>query len=119
MPKRQKYIKNLLKVKELKVAKKIITQEVEKFGFKVEKIILFGSRARGDFSKDSDWDFLVIVDKDASLEETRELRKILTFKLLKLGIIPEILVKSESSFLIERDISNTISYSASREGVEI
>ena len=30
------------------------------------KVILFGSRARGDASQDSDWDFLVLTDrKDA------------------------------------------------------
>jgi len=33
------------------------------------RIILYGSRARGDARKDSDWDFLVIVDdKDYSFE---------------------------------------------------
>ncbi len=30
---------------------------------RVKKIILFGSRARGDFGMGSDYDFLVIVDK--------------------------------------------------------
>jgi predicted nucleotidyltransferase len=28
------------------------------------KIILFGSQARGDASKDSDWDLLIILDKN-------------------------------------------------------
>ncbi len=34
-----------------------------KKAFRVEKVILFGSRARGDYLKDSDYDF-VIVSKD-------------------------------------------------------
>ena len=29
-----------------------------------EKMILFGSRARGDAREDSDWDLLVLLDKD-------------------------------------------------------
>ena len=32
--------------------------------FPIEKIILFGSRARGDTHEDSDFDFLVIMDTD-------------------------------------------------------
>ena len=28
------------------------------------KIILYGSRARGDYREDSDWDILVIIDKE-------------------------------------------------------
>ena len=41
-------------------------REVEKFilkvkkKFKPEKVILFGSRARGDALKNSDWDFLIV-----------------------------------------------------------
>ncbi len=52
--------------KEIEIAKAIITREIEKVGLKVIKIILFGSRARGDFKKDSDWDLLVIVDKEGA-----------------------------------------------------
>ena len=48
----------------LKTAKSIITEEIEKFGYKVESVYLFGSRARGDFNEDSDWDFFVVTDKE-------------------------------------------------------
>ncbi len=40
---------------------KLVKQEVTKIDPKAE-IILFGSRARGDFRMDSDWDFLVLLD---------------------------------------------------------
>jgi predicted nucleotidyltransferase len=32
------------------------------------KIILFGSRARGNFSKDSDWDFLILTKMSVTQE---------------------------------------------------
>ena len=38
----------------LNTAKLIITEEVEKAGYKTEAIYLFGSRARGDYNEDSD-----------------------------------------------------------------
>jgi predicted nucleotidyltransferase len=41
----------------------------EKLGEKIQGIILFGSRARGDFYPDSDYDVIVLVKK-----KTRKLR---------------------------------------------
>lgn len=39
-------------------------QEIKKrFGHRVKKIILFGSRARGDSAHDSDYDCLVVLDE--------------------------------------------------------
>jgi len=34
-----------------------------------EKVILFGSQARGDAKPDSDWDLLVVIDKDKRTPE--------------------------------------------------
>ena len=38
------------------------------------RIILFGSRARGDFGKDSDWDLLILTRIPASEENKRNIR---------------------------------------------
>jgi predicted nucleotidyltransferase len=37
-------------------------------------LILFGSRARGDFREDSDWDVLVLTSKDLGHQLKRKLR---------------------------------------------
>ena len=43
----------------------------EIFKYRIKKIILFGSRARKDYKDDSDYDFLIVVDKkDIELRET-------------------------------------------------
>lgn len=39
-----------------------VKQEVDKVS-KNNEVILFGSRARGDFRYDSDWDFLILLKK--------------------------------------------------------
>ena len=47
----------------LREIKRIIHEEAGKLGVRVEKVILFGSRARGDYREDSDWDILVVVGR--------------------------------------------------------
>jgi len=41
--------------------KHIILKELNEKGGSNARIILFGSRAKGDFKKGSDWDFLIIL----------------------------------------------------------
>ncbi|NIA28393.1 MAG: nucleotidyltransferase domain-containing protein [Actinobacteria bacterium] len=38
------------------------------------QIYLFGSRARGDAGKESDWDFLILLDRQVSEKEKLEIR---------------------------------------------
>jgi len=46
------------------------------------QVILFGSRARGDAKKDSDWDILILIDTPVSIEIGRAFR----FKLFDLEL---------------------------------
>ena len=45
----------------LKLIGQVILEEAMRLGVEIVKIILFGSRARGDHREDSDWDLLVVV----------------------------------------------------------
>ena len=94
----------------------VIREELEKQGLNAVKIILFGSRARGDFGPDSDWDFLVVIDKDISFSE----KKSLTAQVKrKLEIPNDVILKPLSSFLEDKDIVGNISFFAQREGIEL
>jgi len=44
----------------LRKIRDILLKVAQKHGIEVDKIILFGSRARGDYSEGSDWDILVV-----------------------------------------------------------
>lgn len=55
------------------------------------EIILFGSRARGDFWEESDWDFLILTEKENIFELDKKIRsdfyeeiEIITFEVVQL-----------------------------------
>jgi uncharacterized protein len=59
----------------------LVKQEVTKIDPDAE-VILFGSRARGDFRNDSDWDFLVLLKRPL----TKELKMIILDSLYDLEL---------------------------------
>lgn len=103
----------------LEVARKIIIEEVEKEGFKVIKIILFGSRARKDYKKDSDWDFLVILDSDISFSDLKKLVGRIQLKLAEFNLPNDLILRGINQFENSKKIVGNISYYAEKEGVAI
>jgi len=63
-----------------KEVKNITRQLIEKY--KPEKIILFGSAARGEFGQDSDLDFLIIKDDERRyLEIEQEIHEAINYQI--------------------------------------
>ena len=81
--------------------------------FHPEKIILFGSHARGDAGPDSDVDLLVVMDFEGSkLDKTVEVRGALGRRTVPTDIV---LTRPED-FAWRKEIVGTIEYPATREG---
>jgi predicted nucleotidyltransferase len=106
-------------MKELDIVKKLTIDEVEKAGFRVLNIILFGSRARGDYKRDSDWDLLVLVDKDIQPRQRRQITGELYRILARFENSYEIIIKSHSNFEKMKSFIGSVSYEADREGIVI
>ena len=79
--KQLKFINALKKV--VKDEKKMISEASVITGLKkalddlkveYSSILLFGSRAKNDFKKESDWDFLIIIKKKMDLKDQYSLR---------------------------------------------
>jgi len=96
---------------------KIIKEEIENRGLKILKIILFGSRARGDFKEDSDWDFLIVIDKDLDRRTKWDIIIKIKRKLAMLKIPNDIIINSIREFEERRDNVGYIIYYAVREGI--
>jgi predicted nucleotidyltransferase len=93
-----------------------IAREVEKAGLELVEVILFGSRARGDFREDSDWDILVVVKGPLDRKKYRELWRAIYERL---DIPADIVIASEAEFERLKDAKGYIYYYAAREGIEI
>ncbi len=88
-------------------------------GIEVDKIILFGSRARGDYTEDSDWDVLVVTKEE--VDNKRKVDFIVELKILfaRLNIPNDIIVKSREELDEEKNYAFTISSFALKEGISI
>jgi predicted nucleotidyltransferase len=104
----------------LNTAKLIITEEVEKAGYKTEAIYLFGSRARGDYKEDSDWDFYVVIDKnmerDTKIRVSGDIRRGLRNKL---RISSDILIQPLNIVNERKKQSGYAAYFALKEGLAV
>jgi len=81
--------------------------------FRPEKIILFGSRARGDFQPDSDADLLVVMKVRGS---RRRKASEIDLALAGIGMPKDVILVTPDEFRRYRDIAGTVVYPAVREG---
>lgn len=57
-----------------KVTSKVVNKSIEALGEKLNRIVLYGSYARGDFTPESDIDVMILIDcKHEELSQYREL----------------------------------------------
>ena len=82
-----------------------------------EAVYLFGSRARGDFDEDSDYDLLVIVPDDAP-KERRSIRHAYASK-IGTGIPADIIPCTRANYEASKDVVGTLSYEVKRRGLRV
>jgi hypothetical protein len=81
------------------------------------EIWLFGSRARGDFSSDSDWDLLAVLPDTAAAELFDPLT---AWWVARTSSVPVTLLATKSSDLFQIwGLPNTLGYDLAREGVRL
>ncbi len=105
--------------RELLTAKAVIAEEVSRAGLGLRQVLLFGSRARGEARPDSDWDFLIIVDR----KPERPLRLFLETRIgvrLVLARMPaDVLILSEEEFASQKGGTGYIAYYAAKESIAL
>ncbi|MEM5861347.1 MAG: nucleotidyltransferase domain-containing protein [Candidatus Aenigmatarchaeota archaeon] len=99
------------------VIKKTIERILEEHKIKVLKIILFGSRARGDYKERSDWDLLIVIDKKLLREERLKISHLIRKALADEFIPCDVLIKSEEEFEKRKGVIGSVIRSAIGEGI--
>lgn len=84
-------------------------------GLSPARIYLFGSRARGDWDDDSDYDLLVVVPRS---ERPAHRRAREAFRLLcGVGVAKDVLVMTHDEFERRRDVTSSLPATVLREGI--
>ncbi len=97
------------------VPKALLDGVVEQF--RPVRVILFGSRARGDARPDSDYDLLVVVDDDLP-DDRQGWRAVNDARRVYSGPV-DILSWSNSAYEAERGVTGSLPWTADREGVVV
>ncbi|MCK4352036.1 nucleotidyltransferase domain-containing protein [candidate division WOR-3 bacterium] len=97
---------NLMKIK-----------EVIRTIFPDSRVILFGSRGRGNFDERSDYDILVIIKHNSNIKETRRYESIIRKQLVEIPI--DVIVKTEEDANYYRDKIGSVVREAIKEGVSL
>lgn len=100
-----------------KIIKETIEKILKKEDIKNIKIILFGSRARKDYKKGSDWDLLIVVDKELEREERLKIAHLIRKELAEKFIPCDILIKSEKEVEKRKNVIGSVIKIALKEGI--
>jgi uncharacterized protein len=97
----------------------VIREELAASGISVTRILLFGSRARGDARPDSDWDFFVCVDRELPFSEKAFISTAIQTRLAEKDISADVIIKSETKAARERSNVGVITYYALKNGIAV
>jgi len=88
-------------------------------GINYKEIILFGSRARGDYSDKSDHDILIVMKNILTIREKMELSSLLRKKLAKEEIDADIVIKSKEELNYYRTKIGSVVREVLKEGIRL
>ncbi|MFA4957470.1 MAG: nucleotidyltransferase domain-containing protein [Candidatus Methanoperedens sp.] len=101
---------------EANIIKKQVNKIFKEVGASAQKIVLFGSRARQDFTPLSDYDVLIITEKSFEINKKMSISKNIRQYLARSGLDVDVIIKSENEVNILKDKPGSIVRNALKEG---
>jgi len=106
-------------MEERKLIKATVADVCRELGVRLDRVILFGSRARGDFKKDSDWDILIVTKRELDWRERLRLSGEIRKRLAKRGMPVDVLVISRKKLESLKNDPGYVYHYALSEGITI
>jgi uncharacterized protein len=97
--------------------KETIYRVFDFYHLKVDKILFFGSRSKGQHTKDSDWDFLIIVKNPLTRNEKIDISYQIRESLAKKHIPCDIIIRSRSEIENYTSMVHSVTKTALEEGI--
>jgi len=104
---------------DVKKAVKLLKGILADFGVSNCQIMLFGSRARGEYTSASDYDFLVIIENPMSLSEKRRITSFIRMRMAESNISVDVFLKDIRDYESYKDIVGSLSYEVGKEGIAV
>jgi len=104
---------------ELKKIREVILNIAKKYNIEVDKVVLFGSRARGGYREYSDWDVLIVTKEKLDWKKRVEFLSELYYTFGREKIDVEIIVKSLEEFEDRSKYIGYLEYWVKSEGILI
>lgn len=108
-----------MRTETVEAAKSEVAQAVKRIVYEFDpeaKVILYGSRARGDAEADSDWDFLVLTSGTMSFEEKERLHRRLFDPQLEHAAVFSIQIESKEWWHAQSHTASPFYRNVEREG---
>ena len=83
------------------------------------EVYLFGSRARGDYNQESDYDILIVVQENLIPKEKIKIRSTLRNELSREYIYADIILQSNEEIESKRNIPGNVVHYAMKEAVRL
>ncbi|MCR4422801.1 MAG: nucleotidyltransferase domain-containing protein [Exilispira sp.] len=110
-------IRNIKKDKNLKLINEKINEIIKNKNINLMKIILFGSRARGDFSTNSDYDIMILTDNFCNEEMKKIIAKEIRTQLAKILIDADVIIISNSEYEEKKNELGSLIKYVQKEGI--
>ncbi len=98
---------------------RVIQDEVARAGCRLVRVLLFGSRARGDAHPDSDWDLYVVIDRDLGFHQRNAIASKICWRLAREGIVADVFVQAEQTVRERAKDPGYLTYYVLKEGVPL
>lgn len=108
----------ILKAKERKAVNEFISLLIQKMSRQINELVLFGSRTRGHYHRDSDIDVLVLVNRE-DLKTWEMIQSLSAIVSLKFDLVLSALVMDEKRYKTHCQLKTLLFRNISRDGIRI